>query len=1561
MRLKPKTVRRLTLLAALGCVLLIAAFSLVFVRKWQGQRLTEGFRARALAAQQERDYYKTIENAGSYLKRGDQRDPDILLAYAEARLNLREADGRHLRDATQFYERYLEVRPDDAEARRVLLETYNRCAFFPEAAALARSMRPDDLNEATRAHIFVLEQEALALVGSSRFESADQVIARLFELEPLNPYAALLRVDRVARGDVNLRTLPSLQQWASEYLDAHPDEPVALLAAASTQMLARNELDAPRIRSLVAKAAGLELDDRGNVAHARPGAYTSPVVAEQIVEILDRMRAHDAAVAALRDAVDRIDDPNLRVQLVRRLWQDSAMAEVVRRTDDLTPASHEADPVLLGFRALSLAALGRIDDAKAIAAAMEAREGDFRLSSWAAALPLAWAEPSADLRERVTKLRAIVKDNPTEPVFHLWLGDTLAALARQDEALTAWREASRLHDGRHWVFPRIRRGEALLRANRLDEAAEEATEAFRIAPNRAVVATLFFEIQAARLQRGLSTTQPPRQLAEHATRFDQDLANIERSEQLDQMRERLIAPMLIFLSHGGERERASAMGREVLESERPLSQSAIERIAMANTVERLGLEDLVAKRAASLKGGSPTVQYSRALDLAVSGRVADGRDLLQAEVNARPGETGPRIALGRFLERTGDNNAALAVWRELGDRFPDDLNAQRACLESNAIASDSKFLEATISRYEALAGIETGGEDSASRMARARALMYGAPTARDRDRAVGMLASVIAQQPRLVEAKRLLASALMYSDPSRNIRPDFPRAVSALTDAITIEPTNTAVALELAALLQLQGRFDAARAHLNPIASDQGLDLLTRRHAAEMLIRQGDLAPVADRTLEEIAAKLGDQTPASVLVALATIHENRGKTADAHAIFERLAAGGAGDTESLFMTARHYARAGQTDRVEELLRKAADLPGASPATEQLIRARLASERGDFERAQSAFESAAAADPKLADVWLQYAGMLVRLRDYDSAVAVAERGLKEIPGERSLSVIMEHTTLLRDEDADPEIAGLARSLAATGSASESRDILAAVREVKSRGETENPEALARLSDRFPRSVPLQMWAVARMIQINETRGIALLRRALDANPADPNLARFGAELYVQRRQWGELLSTATTWRDRDGSRSPEPDLAIARAHLELRQFDRGLSALSRWVAGAATEPEALGHRDILNMRAKLLIGAGRADEAFRELAPAMEQSRAVRIDSMLLAATDFADHGAARAWLSRVMAVSAQDSIEEQLGAATTFSFLSQRFPREPSFLEECKAILQRLAERADATGLVWESLGIVLHRESDLPGAEAAYRKAIALDPSRVGALNNLAYMLSESDLDTAMEYAQRAVAAGTPQHPNHPDHLDTLAGIHTRRAKRLEGAQAAEEHRAAARAYMDAALLRPQDHEKLLLAAESATRAGEPGLAIEALERALRFRLPDELTAQIRNNLAALRLKRNATGDAVRAREEANAAVRFQERAAFLGTLGWAHLACAEPKEAEAAFRRALGLNQTQDPTVSAKIGLAMALMADAAGLQEAGAILAELDGSDLPPDDAERLSAAREKLRTR
>ena len=112
--------------------------------------------------------------------------------------------------------------------------------------------------------------------------------------------------------------------------------------------------------------------------------------------------------------------------------------------------------------------------------------------------------------------------------------------------------------------------------------------------------------------------------------------------------------------------------------------------------------------------------------------------------------------------------------------------------------------------------------------------------------------------------------------------------------------------------------------------------------------------------------------------------------------------------------------------------------------------------------------------------------------------------------------------------------------------------------------------------------------------------------------------------------------------------------------------------------------------------------------------------------------------------------------------------------------------------------------GAVYYRMEDLDRAEAAYRRALELDPDDAGTLNDLGYLLADNGrkLEEALEFTRRATA----KEPNNAAYLDSLAWAHRRRGqlrRRLHSVAPPDEQCGkSGAAASQSTPLRPQPHQ---------------------------------------------------------------------------------------------------------------------------------------------------------------
>jgi tetratricopeptide (TPR) repeat protein len=236
---------------------------------------------------------------------------------------------------------------------------------------------------------------------------------------------------------------------------------------------------------------------------------------------------------------------------------------------------------------------------------------------------------------------------------------------------------------------------------------------------------------------------------------------------------------------------------------------------------------------------------------------------------------------------------------------------------------------------------------------------------------------------------------------------------------------------------------------------------------------------------------------------------------------------------------------------------------------------------------------------------------------------------------------------------------------------------------------------------------------------------------------------------------------------------EADIAVAEAYLRTQQPEMGLQILTPRVAEAQKDPAGDFSKGVLGIQARLLIATNREPEARALLAPMLKLSTDWRMFVWgRIAVESTPTLELARAWLAQLREAIPPDAIMEIETCAATRMMLADRFPSKlEEIRQETLTDLTKLSEKTP-TGYVFESIGMIHHAMGDLTKAEAAYRRALEIDPEnpRPTCLNNLANILFEGvRQEEALALATRAVEIDDKNDVKNADYTDTLAEAYAR------------------------------------------------------------------------------------------------------------------------------------------------------------------------------------------------
>lgn len=182
MNIRPKTVRRLSVLFA-GLAIFAAGVAMLLVRSVQKEQATvASIRARAFADYARHDYPAAVKLFGTYINAGaaESTDAEAVFAYGMARSQVPMEGNRQIAEAVNLLQKYLDLAPADPhDAKHQLLMLYSRARYNKEARTLASDLlakNPDDLD--------ALRAETIAMINDRDFAAALPACRAVNRLDP---------------------------------------------------------------------------------------------------------------------------------------------------------------------------------------------------------------------------------------------------------------------------------------------------------------------------------------------------------------------------------------------------------------------------------------------------------------------------------------------------------------------------------------------------------------------------------------------------------------------------------------------------------------------------------------------------------------------------------------------------------------------------------------------------------------------------------------------------------------------------------------------------------------------------------------------------------------------------------------------------------------------------------------------------------------------------------------------------------------------------------------------------------------------------------------------------------------------------------------------------------------------------------------------------------------------------------------------------------------------------------------------------------------------------------
>jgi|GEM_PF-4676253 len=1251
MGLRPRTARRLALVASLLFLLVGGAAAFYTIPKLQKSRQLSGFQKEGLEAHEAGRHNEAVTKLGRYLRAMRDRpvDPEIRLAFARSWAAWEVGDGGHLLAAIAVYREHLREHPDDRAASGELLELFIRTGAWTEARDLSVRLRPAEIDSAGAEDLAVLRHEARARV---ELNAADPLIVQIEDrlLAADRPtfedaWRAFLRSERA--GD-NERSAAVLDRYA----EASPD---SIGSRFLNALYGARDLEPDQTIDAFARAVNLN-PQTGE--WTRETQFEDPELVRIVVRTFDMARRGDLAMRVLEAAAE---DPasEFGIALVRRLYWSGSNDRVLARAQQVPEGVAAAD--LNGYAAMIALNRGDATLLDELRAKLEAFDYDYRSQGWLHAIAAARSLRDGEIVEARTKITEAIDRYTLEPTFRLLIGDVQDRSGRLSDALEAWSIAEELAEPFVWIEPGTRAVAALLRAGRLVEAGDAALRMVDRSRSSLPAVVLLVQTDAVLARAGvLDPARAARSL---------NAAKLIRDEVLADKRPEFSLIIASLEGAVGNTEAARAELSLLLDGTQ-----TPETVADAIAIDQafgLGFADQLGPMTLPDRVDDPSAALRSALNH-VNGP-ADGQEVRVSEALAMidAGLKGSSAADRAAWLRTNAvfrdavrADGAAAAWRSAIDADPANLSLRMEAIESNALGYDAEFVQRNIDQIVEMTASQGRTLPSRLRLARAKSVFGREPTRQRRDEAISIVRAVVVAEPQNIAARTMLANMLQFPCPptvsgADRFTPDLAGAVEQYVAVARLIPGSEAYAyLFKAADLQITAGNEApARQMLLDIFSRAQGDVASQQRVALEVSRLGD-AQTAARLLGELYASSQGPTRVALGLQLAQVAIASNDRARAESVLRDIMSAPSMSSAQLVDLSQWLRKIGLPAEADRVLANAENY-GVAGREALLARARAAAGSGDADSAVLMLIEAAEQSVEDPEIWQALVRILVDQGKFQEASDRADQALALFPENDELRywkqiALNDPAAAIRIMTARPETD---EALKLAIERVESYD-----RRRESLNRAQRLAELKELSATFPDQPAVVKFSLRERIELADDASeladatIAASRRFV----GDEDLLRMASDATFQAGRFADSIRIATDWRGRTRGSPLQPDLYAAQAEQALDDHAAALSRMQPYLESALRAPDESFNAMVLFLHGRSALRTQSEPAVRARLEPVARRSERFRSTVWLeLAAIHVPQASAAADWLRSAEQMGVPGS---EIALAEAWMVLAQRFP-----------------------------------------------------------------------------------------------------------------------------------------------------------------------------------------------------------------------------------------------------------------------------------------------------------
>ena len=705
------------------------------------------------------------------------------------------------------------------------------------------------------------------------------------------------------------------------------------------------------------------------------------------------------------------------------------------------------------------------------------------------------------------------------------------------------------------------------------------------------------------------------------------------------------------------------------------------------------------------------------------------------------------ILLAQVYAQGGETGKAYELLTSTAEAMPDDIVVRRQLIKYCEMPDKNEQLQELIDEIKAIEG-EQGWQ---WRYEQARVWFERDSFANRYPEIVGLLRENLSANPDDVNSRKLLAATYERAG-------ELQLAISNYIEATELSSEDAGLISSTVSLLYKAGQYERADEILNR-ANMRGLDSPElSRLELQSYLRKGKLDS-ASSTLEDIFEK--DPANTKVGLSLALLHMRQGKLDEAGRLLDEL---WASESESVAIAAAMVQLKMRQGLTEEAVKFCDDIVrGMETPITYMLRAQTKAAAGDTTSAREDLKKAEQLEPENIDTLLFKNKFLQSLGQTKEAIDVIEQAI-----------------MISPEDVRVQKRAVLMYLSSRDKANIAK----------------GKDLLEKAIDANPNDLDLrivkarQLWQIGDSVSIGEA--IEILKEITTERPGVEAAWALLGEIYHRQGDEAKVMDTAllglsylpdskvlllTKARSealRSGAlaigtfkllheKFPEDAdcvIYLAGAYLKAGQYDNAISLLNKQLDSA----KSTGDRERLNIElAGVLYAGGRISEAEERFGELYEElggnpsvlsahARALRNggkwEQLIGQVTDWY-----KQYPGEVIAVS---KIVEELGAS-----------KEVEALKAAERILRAVITVNSESPEFLNALAILLQMTGRSTEAAQLYEKVLTLEPTKVVAMNNLAWILCEEQgkYARALELAERGVAIS----PTYLDLIDTYGIIYYR------------------------------------------------------------------------------------------------------------------------------------------------------------------------------------------------